>query len=533
MIVNNLVKSFDNKKIIENINFVLNEKDKVGLIGINGSGKSTLLKLLCGVIKPDSGLIKLNGEKISFLKQEINLNDYNLSVIDYIKKEIGMESLLIRLNQLQENLTELNMEEYGNVLEDFLNIDGYNFENNLEIIFNGLGLECEFNKKVSQLSGGEKIKVLLAVLLLSNKDIMLLDEPTNNLDLDSIIWLENYLSKLNCKMIIISHDEDFLNNITNKIFELSNGLLTEYNMSYSNYLIEKNNEYNRKLIEYNNAIERKKELVETMKETDNWVRKGMGSKKKKDNDKIASGYAKERTKKTASKISQTKRKIDKIEIPSDFKKKEEINFDISFVKSKGNKDINILNLVCGYDEFSTNEINLNIPFGSKLWIKGKNGCGKTTFVKTVLGEILPLDGNVYIGHDVRFGYIAQNTLIGDSKLTIFQYLTNGLKDIDSSKIFTILNKFHISYDEKDKKYFTLSPGERTRVNFAKLAINQVNVLVLDEITNHLDNDALSVLYDVLQEFSGTIIYISHNRKFLEFMKPDIVEEINSKKKIKY
>lgn len=527
MIVKNLSKSFNSNKILDNISFVLEDNDKVCLIGNNGTGKSTLLKILNGDINYDSGNINYNDESIGMLMQEIDIEDYDLTIIDYIKKKTNFLLLEEKLHKLEKNLNDSNMEEYGNVLDLYLKLDGYNFENNINILLNGLGLNKDLNKKVKELSGGEKIKVLLTILLLSNPDIMLLDEPTNNLDIDGITYLENYLVKLNKKMIIVSHDEEFLNNISNKIFELNQGKLTEYKMPYYEYLDYKEKEYKRNLEKYNSINEKKEELKSRIKEAEKWSNKGV-NKKKKDNDKIAANFAKEQTKKTSGNISKLKRELEKEE-NIDFKKKEKVSFDVNFTNEKGNKDIVINDLVCGYENFKTNKINLNIPFGMRVRIDGKNGTGKSTFIKTLLSRIDKVSGNIIKGNEVKFGYISQDTLIEDNNKTIYEYLTEEMDEVNNGLLFTVLDKFNISYEDRNKKYSKLSPGERTRVNLAKLSIDEVNVLVLDEITNHLDMEALNLIYDMLGSFKGTIISISHNRKFNEILSPDITYNISSSK----
>ena len=527
MIVKNLSKSFNSNKILDNISFVLEDNDKVCLIGNNGAGKSTLLKILNGDINYDSGNINYNDESIGMLMQEIDIKDYDLTIIDYIKKKTNILLLEEKLHKLEENLNDSNMEEYGNVLDLYLKLDGYNFENNINMLLNGLGLNKDLNKKVKELSGGEKIKVLLTILLLSNPDIMLLDEPTNNLDIDGITYLENYLVKLNKKMIIVSHDEEFLNNISNKIFELNQGKLTEYKMPYYEYLDYKEKEYKRNLEKYNSINEKREELKSRIKEAEKWSNKGV-NKKKKDNDKIAANFAKEQTKKTSGNISKLKRELEKEE-NIDFKKKEKVSFDVNFTNEKGNKDIVINDLVCGYENFKTNKINLNIPFGIRVRIDGKNGTGKSTFIKTLLSKIAKVSGNIIKGNEVKFGYISQDTLIEDNNKTIYEYLTDGINEVNNGLLFTVLDKFNISYEDRNKKYSKLSPGERTRVNLAKLSIDEVNVLVLDEITNHLDMEALNLIYDMLGSFKGTIISISHNRKFNEILSPDITYNISSSK----
>ena len=527
MIVKNLSKSFNSNKILDNISFVLEDNDKVCLIGNNGAGKSTLLKILNGDINYDSGNINYNDESIGILMQEIDIEDYDLTIIDYIKKKTNILLLEEKLHKLEENLNDSNMEEYGNILDLYLKLDGYNFENNINMLLNGLGLNKDLNKKVKELSGGEKIKVLLTILLLSNPDIMLLDEPTNNLDIDGITYLENYLVKLDKKMIIVSHDEEFLNNISNKIFELNQGKLTEYKMPYYEYLDYKEKEYKRNLDKYNSINEKREELKSRIKEAEKWSNKGV-NKKKKDNDKIAANFAKEQTKKTSGNISKLKRELEKEE-NIDFKKKEKVSFDVNFTNEKGNKDIVINDLVCGYENFKTNKINLNIPFGMRVRIDGKNGTGKSTFIKTLLSKIDKVSGDIIKGNEVKFGYISQDTLIEDNNKTIYEYLTEGIDEVNNGLLFTVLDKFNISYEDRNKKYSKLSPGERTRVNLAKLSIDEVNVLILDEITNHLDMEALNLIYDMLCSFKGTIISISHNRKFNEILSPDITYNISTSK----
>lgn len=526
MMVNNLCKSYGDKDLLINISFNLHEENKVGLVGKNASGKSTLLKILSGLVDADSGKVNLNGKKIKLLKQEIEKKYDNYSVTDYIKHDNGILELETKLHELESNLTDDNMEEYGEVLESFLKINGYDFDANLEMIVNGLNMNIDLDKKIKTLSGGQKIKVLLASVLLSNADILLLDEPTNNLDIEAIEWLENYLKKINKEVIIVSHDEVFLNSTTNKIFELENGNLTEYNMSYTDYLTYKEHQYNRELEKYEQAKEKQQKIKASIQEAKEWANKGL-SKKKSDNDKLSANFSKERTKKTSSKASKLTKELEKVEIDKSFRKKEKIDFSVDFSDSKGNRDIYITDLVCGCDTFKTPKINLDIPFGTRLNISGNNGSGKTTFIRTLLGEIEPLNGKIYIGNDVKIGYIAQDSLDSEyADYSIYEYLSKDT-EIDKSMLFNILTKFHINYSEKDKAYSTLSPGQRTRVNLAKLAINEINTLILDEATNHLDMEALNVLKEVIESFNGTIISVSHNRSYNKFLNSDMNLDIQT------
>lgn len=519
--INNLSFNIGANKVLDNISFVLN--GKIGLVGKNGSGKSTLLKIISNNIKEYKGNVDLNNESVGYLCQEIPHIYDNMSIVEYIKYETGFDVLESKIHQLETNLNEKNMEEYGDLLNYFLSIDGYNFNENLNSIMIGLNLNSPMNTPIGILSGGQKMKVLLANLILSNKDILLLDEPTNNLDLSAIEWLENYLKVSNKKMLVVSHDEQFLNNIVGKIFELDNGTIKEYNMSYHDYLITKEQEYKQQYEDYIKKINEKNRLKRSLQKAKEWSNIGNSKKSHNDNDKIANNYAKERT--NNSNISKINKQLDDLKIPS-FEEKEKINFFLNIDESKGNKDIILKDLVCGYDNFSTPILNLNIVYGSKIQITGKNGSGKTTLINTILGKIEPLNGNVIVGSAVKLGIISQDTININSKCTVIEYLTNKKDNIDLSLIFILLDKFGINYTDKDKIYNTLSPGERTKVNLVKIALDKINVLILDEVTNHLDKEAIDLIFELISLYNGTIISISHNRKYNEILNSDVCLDMN-------
>ena len=524
MQVSNLKSGFKNNEILKDISFHLAQGEKVGLVGPNGSGKSTLLKVLSNELPLDSGKIKLENETITYLKQEISHEFDNYSIIDYIKNQTGIGKLETRLSELENNLTDDNMNEYGEILDNFLSLDGYSFEINLQNLIDGLNLNKSLGSKISTLSGGEKIKVLLCAMLLSNGDILLLDEPTNNLDIEAIDWLENYLRNLKKSIIMVSHDEVFLNNIVSKIFEISDGKLNEYNLSYDDYLEQKDLEYEKDKLKYLNAIEERKKIKVRLQKAKDWSNKGTSSKVHNDNDKIANNFAKERTR--SSEVSKLSKALDKIDIPT-FQERKKINFFLDLDNEKGNKNIYVDNLVCGYENFQTVSLKLNINFGSKISIKGNNGSGKTTFIKTILGLIKPIYGNIIIGNDVKIGYISQDTIINDNNISVYEFITSELNDIDRSLVFTLLNNFGFNYDDRDKKFSELSPGQRTRVNLAKIALHKINVLILDEITNHLDKEALELIYELVVSYPGTIISISHNRKYNEILNADFSLDIST------
>lgn len=517
MQVSNLTGGFKNEKILKDINFYLAPEDKVGLVGPNGSGKSTLLKALAGEIKLDYGKIRLENEKVTYLQQEISYEYDNYSIIDYIKSQTGISELEDSLSKLEKNLTDKNMNEYSDVLNKFLAIDGYSFENNLKNIINGLKLNKNLESKIFTLSGGEKIKVLLSSMLLSNGDVLLLDEPTNNLDIEAIEWLEKYLINFSKSIIMVSHDEVFLNNIVGKIFEMSNGKIKEYNLNYDDYLLQKNIEYEQNKTNYLNAINERDKIKNKLQKSQDWLNKGISSKVHKDNDKIANNFAKERT--NSSEVSKLSKALEDIEIPT-FQERKSVNFFLDLDNDKGNKNICVDNLICGYDNFQTVPLNFNIDFGCKISIMGSNGSGKTTFIKTLLGLIKPIDGNIIIGSGVKIGYISQDTIVDNKNTSVYDFIIDGIENVNFTLIFTLLNNFGFKYDDRNKKYSELSPGQRTRVNLAKIALHKINVLILDEITNHLDKEALDLIYELVESYTGTIISISHNRKYNEILNAD-------------
>lgn len=519
MVVNNLTFEIAGKKVLNNISFSINKGDKIGLIGKNGVGKTTLLKILSGEIIGYSGNITDMG-RVGILKQEIELKYMNYSVIDYLRKVCGIEEL----EKIIEGYEDSGTKKYFGALEKYNEIDGYLFDTNVVKISRKLNMLDCFNDKISELSGGEKIKVLITELLLKNSDILLLDEPTNNLDTNTIEYLKDTLKHLGKSLMIVSHDEAFLSEIVNKVFVLEDGKITKYNVGYEQYLSLKENEYNNDMLEYEKALKEKQNIKKRIQRAKQWSNIGQNKKAHNDNDKIANDYAKDRTK--SSDISKLSRQLEKMEIP-DFKYKEELDYFFRFDEDRGNKDIVLNNLVSGYASyesrcFKTPEINVTIKFGEKVSIVGSNGTGKTSLLKTILGKIPPISGSVQIGNSAKIGYISQDTYIKNENddTTIFKYITEGNDKVDKTFIFNVLNKFDIPYEKGNDKYNLLSPGERVRVNLAKFASTNTNIIILDEPTNHLDIEGISIIYDLIKSYKGTIISVSHNKKYNEILKPD-------------
>lgn len=522
---NNLFFELNGRKILNDISFCINKNDKIGLVGKNGSGKSTLLNILAGNISDNiKGSLNLEGNKIAILKQEISIKYINYSIINYLKESCDILRLEKKINNFDFNNEKLD--NYYKMLERFEFLDGYNFENKVIKYMNDLNLKKDCNTKIEKLSGGEKLKVLIMELFLKKANIILLDEPTNNLDTETINYLKNNLKNVTETIIIVSHDEEFLKDVVNRVFVLNNGNLETYNVGYDEYLILKHNEYNRNMVEYEKAQKEKQTLKQRIEKAKEWENKGKSKKANSDNDKIANNYAKEKTKNAD--ISKLNKELEELKIP-EFKYKQNLDYFFKFDKEKGNKDIIISNLICGYCDFKTPVLNLNINFGDKISIIGNNGTGKTTFIKTLIGEIKPIRGNIKIGRTVKFGYISQDSFLNDesNKITIFNYITKGNEKNDKTFIFNILNKFDIKYADRNKLYNSLSPGERTRVNLAKFAATNTNVIILDEPTNHLDIEGIKIIYDLIKTYKGTIISISHNKKYNELLKPNKILNMKS------
>ncbi len=531
MQINNISKTLGKKEVLKDISFEINNNDKIGIIGINGSGKSTLLKIIAGHILPDFGSIN-SSHDVAYLKQEIAIEDYDLTILDYIKKESGIKVIEDKINVLQENLTEDNMEQYGLLLDKFLELDGYNIESNIERYLNKFNINKSVDNKIFELSGGEKIKILLISMFLCDKNILLLDEPTNNLDIQSVNFLKDYLISSNKSMLIVSHDKNFLSDITNKTLKLENGSCVLYPYNYETYLQVQQDLYNK---DYENYIKSKEQIKQISSQINNVKEKSNSNKKQpaKDNDKLARNFKAENAEnKTGAKLKKLSEQLDDIKnTVNEFKSKQKLNYIIEQDDINFNlKDIMFKNLICGYNNFSTKPITANIKQGSRVLISGVNGTGKTTLIKTLLNELNIKSGEILLDKNIKFGYLEQNTIVNkDMNVTVYEYLKNNLQNVSDGLIFNVLHNFQISYEDRDKKYSNCSSGERTKINLAKLSLEKVNALILDEPTNHLDLEASEILYNAVQNFKGTIFAISHNLAFIEILEPNIIIDLDDGK----
>ena len=520
-------KSYNGKDVLNNISFSLDEGEKAGIIGLNGIGKTTLLKIIAGDEKPDSGkIIRDKNSLVGYFKQEFKISEEDRDIISFIKNFIGIDVIEKQMNEAEKTMgtDESKIQEFCDLQEEYLRLDGYNIDYKLDQILSGLGLDNTIKKKkISELSGGQKEKVMLTAVLLKGTDLLLLDEPTNNLDIKSMNWLEKYLKNNNSPMLIVSHDRKFLDDVITKVMEIDfyTRNMKEYPGNYSEYKKFKEDEQNAEIRKYNEQQEKIGELRKSITQKKEWAQKG-NKQGVSDNDKYTRGYIRDRSQGLASnakKIEVQINQMDKIERP---KIKNRLHIDIKGENTKGNKNIETRNLVSGYENGFKNEpVTTSIEYGDRLVIMGNNGSGKSTFLRTLIGKQKPISGEQNIGSGVKIGYLAQDTKENTNE-TIEDYFKKSINYAsleDKSLIYTVLKQFNFDYEERAKKYSMLSPGERTRLKLAIFSMQDINTLVLDEPTNHLDIEALEAIEEVLKDFDGTVIAISHDREFIKNISP--------------
>ncbi len=533
--VRGLSKSYPSKIILHDINFDLNPNDKVGLVGINGVGKSTLLKILAGKETYDEGEIdKKPNINIGYLPQEVKFHDLERTIEEFVYDFVGIKKLADEMAALEKDLEkEANLQRYAEVQEQFLALDGYNFDYKLDYVLNGLGFDAQKRKvKLKEISGGEKSKVLLGGVLLKGADLLLLDEPTNNLDLRSIVWLEEYILSLDVPMILISHDQKLLDKVVNKVFELDYFAhdLTQYTGNYSSYVQQKEKNLLKKMQAYEQQQEEINNIEQSLQQKKQWANMGQ-RQTMKDKDKYTRGYERDRSSSLASQAKKMEKKLAKMEKVEKPRIKEPPTIEIKESTDKQNANIFANELVCGYgDEFHTEPLSFQCDFGTRLLVLGENGVGKTALIKTIVGELEPIDGDLTVYSSVKMGYLAQESMTDDER-TVMDYLDDETTVAKEAR-YNALQKFNFTPEEINKKLTNLSPGERTRLRFVVFMLNEINTLVLDEPTNHLDFEAIEILTGVLEKFQGTVIAVSHDRQFIEDLQPDEVIRMQKKEKKK-
>ena len=510
--VHNLSVSFQGEYLFEEVAFMLNAGDRVGLIGKNGAGKSTMLKLLSRELKPDSGTIAADKDvHIGFLKQDIDFVK-GRTILEEAYQAFGeiktLEQKLDDIHHQIETRTDYESESYHNLLDmlsDYTHrfdlIGGYQYQGETEKVLLGLGFQrSDFDKLTDSFSGGWRMRIELAKLLLQNNDILLLDEPTNHLDIESIIWLEQFLTTYSGAVVIVSHDKMFLDNVTNRTIEISVGKIYDYPKPYSKFL----------------------ELRQEIREQQLASQKNQEKKIQQTEKLIEKFRAKASKASMAQSLIKKLDKIDRIEVDEEDNAVMNVRFPVSVTPGKVVLEIDDVSKSYGEKEVLSH-VSLLVERGSKIAFVGQNGQGKTTLAKMIIGET-DYQGTIKLGHNVQLGYFAQNQAdYLDGELTVLDTMYHAADDTNRMKIRDILGSFLFRGDEVDKKVKVLSGGERNRLALAKMLLSDFNVLVMDEPTNHLDIKSKNVLKKALQQFEGTLIIVSHDRDFLQGLTDKVYE----------
>ena len=519
--IDNLCVEFSARPLFSNVSYVINDRDRIALVGKNGAGKSTMLKIIAGLQEPTSGTVAVPRDtSIAYLPQVMILAD-NCTVREETEKAFAhireIQAELDRLNNLMAERTDYESAEYMHLVECFTHLNehfqlmgGMNYHAEMERTLQGLGFRHEdFDRPTSEFSGGWRMRIELAKLLLQHPDVLLLDEPTNHLDIESIQWLEQFLSTRAGAVVLVSHDRAFINNVTNRTLEISCGKIYDYKVKYDEYV--------------NLRAERREQQLHALENQQKEIAE-------------ARAFI-ERFRYQATKAIQVQQKIRQLEkiVPIEVDEVDNSALRLKFKCSLRSGDYPIIceDVAKTYygEEMSGDEkehpvfsgVNLTIKRGEKVAFVGRNGEGKSTLVKCIMGQI-PFDGKLTVGHNVQIGYFAQNQAqLLDGEITVFDTIDRVAKGDMRLKIRDILGAFMFGGEASEKKVKFLSGGERTRLAMIKLLLEPVNCLILDEPTNHLDMRSKDVLKDAIRDFEGTVILVSHDREFLDGLVEKVYE----------
>lgn len=511
---NNISKSFGTDVIIKSCSFNIEDHEKAAIVGINGAGKSTLLKIITGIEPADTGLVTLAKDKtLGYLSQQQNLNSDNtiydelLSVKQYIlDMEAQLRSIENQMKSADDTALETLMKKYSDLNHEFELNNGYAYKSEITGVLKGLGFaEEDFTLNVNTLSGGQKTRVALGRLLLSKPDIILLDEPTNHLDMESISWLENYLLNYSGAVLIVAHDRYFLDKIVSKIIELDNGNATVFSGNYTDYASKKAILRNMQLKEYLNQqreIKHQEEVITKLKQ-----------------------FNREKSIKRAESREKMLNKMEFVDKPEILNDKMDIKLEPNVIS--GNDVLTVDNLTKGFDgTVLFDNICFQIKRGERVALIGSNGTGKTTILKLING-IIPADsGSIYLGAKVNIGYYDQEHHVLDPDKTIFDEIRDAYPDLNNTQIRNTLAAFLFTNEDVFKYIKDLSGGERGRVSLAKLMLSNANFLILDEPTNHLDIISKEILENALNSYTGTVLFVSHDRYFINSTATRIIELAN-------
>lgn len=501
--LNDISKSFDGEDIFTRVNFEVKTGERIGVVGRNGAGKSTLMKIIAGVEDYDSGHIsKIKNLSIGYLTQQMTLNS-SASVFEEMSKPFEhikkMEALIkeetdwlaIHANDYETTEYQQHMERYESLSNQFEQLDGYQYESKIKSVLHGLNFtEEDFNKPINDFSGGQKTRLSLAQMLLSDPDLLLLDEPTNHLDLETTQWLEDYLKYFNGAIVIISHDRYFLDKIVTQVYDVALGDVKRYVGNYEQFITQRDKYYESRMQEY-------EKQQEEIKRLETFVEKNITRAS-------TSGMAKSRRK--------TLEKMERIDKPMLDARSANIQF--GFERNTGNDVMHVRDLEIGYSSPITQPINFEVSKGDHIAIIGPNGVGKTTLIQTIANRQRKLGGEVTFGANLQIGYYDQKQAEFKSSKTILDYVWDQYPNMNEKDVRAVLGRFLFVQDDVKKIINDLSGGEKARLQLALLMLQRDNVLILDEPTNHLDIDSKEMLEQALQYFEGTILFVSHDRYFI-------------------
>ncbi|MCG3399877.1 ABC-F family ATP-binding cassette domain-containing protein [Staphylococcus massiliensis] len=501
--LNNITKSFDGEDIFQDVNFEVKTGERIGIVGRNGAGKSTLMKIIAGVENYDAGHIsKVKNLKLGYLTQQMMLNS-NKTVFEEMSEPFNHLKEMEAKMQQETNWLSVHADEYDTetyrehiaryetLSNQFEQLEGYQYESKIKTVLHGLNFkEADFDRPINDFSGGQKTRLSLAQMLLKEPDLLLLDEPTNHLDMETTEWLEDYLKFFKGAIIIISHDRFFLDKIVKQVYDVALGEVKHYIGNYGQFIKQRDQYYQKRMREF----ERQQDEI---KRLETFVDKNIARAS-------TSGMAKSRRK--------TLEKIERIDKPMLDDKQANIQFD--FDRNTGNDVMHVKDLSIGYNDVITEGIHFDVTKGDHIAIIGPNGIGKSTLIKTLSNDLPALNGHVQYGANLKIGYYDQKQAEFKSSKIILDYIWDQYMHLPEKEVRAILGRFLFVQDDVKKVINDLSGGEKARLQLALLMLERNNVLILDEPTNHLDIDSKEMLEQALKNFEGTIIFVSHDRYFI-------------------